>query len=87
MKTTTYNKALSKLKKIRESLIWTTKNMDELVVAEMEYEHVQNTIVYLAKRQEEFTKYKVGEMRINDMTANEWIEIFREELKFRDSEQ
>jgi len=83
MKDKTYKKALDKIKKIRRKLIWTTRMGEEVLIKDMEDSHVKNTIIYISKRQDEYTKYKLGVYEINGMEASEWVEIFREELAVR----
>lgn len=77
-----YAKA-ERLANARSCILWTTKDGRDLWVTEMAKEHIQNTIVMLLKKQDEFTKYKVGTLEINGMTANDWVVIFRDELKYR----
>lgn len=81
MKKQTLDKAFASL---RQQLRWTTASGDEIAVQDMEVQHLQNTIVYLSKKQEDYAKYKVGDLKINNLSAPEWIEIFRKELKSRE---
>lgn len=74
----------SAFKKIRKSLHWTTAQGDETLISDMGKGHLQNTIIYLSKKQEECNKYRVGNYEINGMTANEWIEIMRKEWATRE---
>jgi len=76
---------LKAIKKLRKNFSWETAHGDEILLKDMETTHLQNTIIYLCKKQEECTKYKLGEFEVNGMTAGEWIEIFRDELLYRNS--
>ena len=87
MKKLTYSKALKLVKQVRTQLHWTDKHDEVILLEHMETTHIQHTIVFLSKKQEEFSKYKVGDFEINSMTATEWVEIFRDELKFRNATQ
>ncbi len=71
-------------KKLRKTVIWTCGDGREVHVKEMEVSHLQNTIIFLAKRQEECDTYKLGAFVLNELSASEWIELFREELIHRE---
>jgi len=73
----------SAFKKIRKQLDWTQANGEEISLEDMETQHIQNTIIMLAKKQEDCDKYGIGNYSLNDLTANQWIELFKEELKLR----
>lgn len=85
MKSTVKKSSLdAAFKKIRKSLAWTSSNGESVLISDMSKNHLQNTIIFLAKKQEECTKYKVGDFEVNGMTANEWIDILRQEWASRD---
>ncbi len=49
----------------------------------MDTSHIKNTLNVLINKQESFNKNKLGDYEVNEMTANQWIEIFKDELLFR----
>jgi len=74
---------LKEIKKLRKTFSWETAKGDIILLKGMTTPHIQNTIICLYKKQEECIKYELGEFEINNMTAGEWIEIFRDELLYR----
>lgn len=80
-----YAKALNLIKRARTEIIWTTARKDEYSIAELGDMHLKNILVFLTRKQKEFTECGVGDYIVNDMTANEWLEIFRDELKYREA--
>ena len=68
----------------RENEVWTTSLNEEIFVPEMETTHVQNTVLFLIRKQEACTLHNLGNYRVNDRTALEWIELLKAELQYRE---
>jgi hypothetical protein len=79
------NAKLNSIARIRNKLVWTTALGDDVVVKDMRLSHLQNTIMYLAKKIETWKQYGVPSIEyvINGMLGEEWIEIFKDELEYR----
>lgn len=85
MKKDTADNITKKLfKKLRKSVIWTCADGREMFVKEMEVSHIQNTVIFLAKRQAKCDEHGLGAFTLNELSAGEWIELFREELTYRE---
>ncbi len=67
----------------RPNPIWTTAAGEALFVSDMETPHLQNTIIWLTKKQNECAELKIGLYTINDRNAYNWISIMKAELKKR----
>ena len=85
MKKQTATKILAIVERVRNQLIWKTAYGRENIVADMNKEHIENTIIFLHKRIEDFKKYKLGTPHINELSCEEWLEVFRDELKYRNT--
>jgi hypothetical protein len=80
----TADKILRVIKEVRKTKYWINKHGDETVIEDMETQHIKNCIVMLSKAQNDYTALKLGNYIINEMTAAEWVEIFRDELEYRE---
>lgn len=74
---------LKKYREIRATTVWTTKDGDEYPVKRMETSHVQNTVILLDKKVKACVELGLGTLDVNGKKAEEWIEILKTELKFR----
>jgi hypothetical protein len=74
---------LTKYKEIRATAIWKTKGGDEFPVKRMETSHVQNTVILLDKKVKACVELGLGTLDVNGKKAEEWIELLRTELKYR----
>lgn len=79
---------LKAIKKLRKKLFWKTADGRELLLKTMTTSHIQNTMIMLVKKQNEWSELvglkKIQDYKINDLTATEWIEIFSDELEYRE---
>lgn len=83
MKKKTEDKVVSIIKAVRCKLIWITACGQKVVLSEMTDNHLQNSIIYLEERIAAHAKWKVGNCTINGLLAEEWVEVLRDELKYR----
>jgi hypothetical protein len=79
----------------KKVLVWTTGQGEVIRVADMEDSHLQNTINYLTRKSFEWGHAKakalevdvdLGEMIVNKMSVDEWLQIFYSEVKRRQDE-
>ncbi len=75
--------------KLRNSFIWINADKYECIISEMREDHIKNTIVHLLRHQEEYTKYQLGDYVYgeNQISAKEWVVVFRNELAFRNGKK
>ena len=70
-------------KKLRKSTYWTTGNGETILIKDIEFNHLINIIKYLLKTKEESLKYDLPLLEFETFDLEKWIEVLRNELKFR----
>lgn len=70
---------------IRDRVYWQSSN-GSMLIKNMETSHIQNIIIYLHERQTKCTELGIGTYKYKEYNAEEWIEIFKNELEFRNTE-
>lgn len=70
-------------KKLRKSTYWITANGEAILIKDIEFNHLINIIKYLLKSEEESIKYDLPSLELETFTCDKWIEVLRNELKFR----
>jgi hypothetical protein len=74
---------LKKYRETRATTVWKTKDGVDWTVKKMETSHVQNTVILLDKKVKACAELGLGTLDVNGKKAEEWIEILKTELKFR----
>lgn len=70
-------------KKLRKSTYWTTSGGETILIKDVEFNHLINIIKYLLKAKEESLKYDLPLLEFETFDLEKWIEVLRNELKFR----
>ncbi len=69
---------------IRSNLEWESKDGD-IYLEDMEDTHIQNIIIMLYNKQKSCNEIGLGIYKYNGISSIEWIDVFKKELKYRES--
>lgn len=70
-------------RKLRKSTYWATGSGEEILIKDIEFNHLINIIKYLLKAKEESLKYDLPMLEFETFSLEKWIEVLKNELNFR----